>query len=315
MLDDISARLIDFHSHYYDSAWYPASQLPGPTQLTNAWPLLSTLEAQLAAMEQAGINAKVLTAPTAVLVPPGTQLPMAQIQRINDTFAQFVVRYPQQLLALATIDAFQGEAAAREVERAVSTLGMKGICIDCAQADRYLDAPEARPTLEIADALDLTVFVHPVSPMGLTRRLAYLGHTGTLMARGTENAASILALLRCGILDKLPHLKVVLPMIGAAIFLFAGMAEQEYQREAGWHGVAPYLARQRLYVDTMGFDPAMIRFAVDLLGAEHVLMGSDWPIMPIPSRQRVQETLTSAGLNAEQQMMIIGGNTERLLMH
>lgn len=314
-MPNISPRLIDFHSHYYDSAWYSASQPQGPTQLTNAWPLLSNLEAQLAAMELAGIDAKVLTAPTAVLVPPGAQLPMEQIQRINDTFAQFVVRYPQHLLALATIDAFQGEAAAREVERAVSTLGMTGICIDCAQADRYLDAPEARPTWEIAGSLGLTVFVHPVSPVGLTQRLAYLGHTGTLMARGTENAASILALLRCGILDKLPNLKIVLPMIGAAIFLFAGMAEQEYQREEGWHGVAPRVARQRLYVDTMGFDPAMIRFAVDLLGAEHVLLGSDWPIMPIAPRQRVQEALTSAGLNAEQQALIMSGNTERLLMH
>jgi predicted TIM-barrel fold metal-dependent hydrolase len=307
--------MIDFHSHYYDNAWYPSSQPQGPVQLANAWPLLSNLEAQLTTMEQADIDAKVLTAPTAVLVPPGAQLPMEQIQRINDTFAQFVVRYPQQLLALATIDAFQGEAAAREVERAVSTLGMAGICIDCAQTGRYLDAPEVRPTLEIANALGLTVFVHPVSPVGLTQRLAYLGHTGTLMARGTENAASLLALLHCGILDELPNLKIVLPMIGAAIFLFAGMAEQDYKREEGWHGSAPRVARQRLYVDIMGFDPAMIRFAVDLVGAEHVLMGSDWPIMPIAPRQRVLEVLTAAGLSVDQQVLIMGGNSERLLGH
>ena len=63
----------------------------------------------------------------------------------------------------------------------------------------------------------------------------------------------------------------------------------------------------------MGFDPAAIRFAVDLLGAEHVLMGSDWPIMPIATRRHVEETLAKAGLTDAQQAGVMGDNTLRLL--
>ena len=313
MTSTVNARYIDFHSHFYDQVWFPSSTTMGQGILARAWPLLTDIDAQLTAMDDAHIDAKVLSAPSALLAEPGKQLPAPMIERINDRFAKLVSIYPDRLLALATIDAFQGETAAHEVERTIQELGLGGICVDCAQGDHFLDAPEARPTLEAAAKLGVVVFVHPVSPIGLTERLSCLGHTGTLLARGTENAASLLALLRSGILDELPDLKVVLPMIGAAVFFFAGTAEQDYGREEGWRGASPRITRQRLYVDTMGFDPATIRFAVDLLGAEHVLVGSDWPIMPIATRQDVDEVLAKLNLTVQQRAAILCGNTARLL--
>lgn len=309
----MTPRLIDFHSHYYEAEWYSSTILQGPAPLSQAWPLLTNIEAQLAAMDEAAIDAKVLTAPTAAIAAPGQPLSASLIERINDRFAELVARYPERLLALATIDAFQGDAAAHEAVRAIQTLGLGGICVDCAQGDRYLDAPEARPTFEAAAELGMPVFVHPVSPAGFTERLARLGHIGVLLARGTENAASLLALLRSGILDDLPTLKVVLPMIGVSALFFAGMADQERGREEGWRGGLPSVTRQRLYIDTMGFDPAAIRFAVELLGAEHVLVGSDWPIMPITPRQRIAHVLATLQLTDEQTAAILGGNTQRLL--
>ncbi len=123
----------------------------------------------------------------------------------------------------------------------------------------------------------------------------------------------MLALIRGAIFDDLPELKVVLPMIGVAAFFFAGMADQEHGQQGGWRRTLPSAIRKRLYVDTMGFDPVAIRFAVDLLGPGHVLMGSDWPIMPIATRHHVEETLTKAGLTDEQQAAVMSGNTLRLL--
>lgn len=307
------AQVIDFHSHYYEASWSPSSTAQAPSALTQAWPLLTNLVVQLAEMEAAGIDAKVLSAPAAVLVAPGQPLPPDLMMRINDRFAELLAIYPERLFALATIDAFQGDVAAVEVERAIQTLGLHGICLDCAQGDRYLDEPEVRPTLVAAAALGVPVFVHPVSPVGLTARLGRLGHTGMLLARGTEDAASVLALLRSGIFDELPDVKIVLPAIGSAALIFAGIAAQDYQREEGWSGASPAITRQRLYVDTMGFDPATIRFALEILGEEHVLLGSDWPIMPITPRQRLEELFTSLNLTKTQRVALLGGNARRLL--
>lgn len=301
--------LIDFHSHYYEQAWSAFAEQQGPAALQRAWPLLTDIEGQLAAMEAAGITAKVLSAPSAALLPSGQAPSQDLIRHMNDRLASLVARFPDHLLGLATIDAFQGEEAAYEAERAVRSLGLGGLCIDCALGDRYLNAPEAHPIFVAAAKLDVPIFVHPVSPPGLTNRLAFLGHGGVLMARGTETAASLLALLRSGIFDELPTLKIVFPMIAAAVFLFAGMVDSENGHEGSTD------VRHQLYVDTMGFDPASIRFALDLVGAEHVLLGSDWPIMPIASRSQVEQLLTSLQLTDAQQTAILGGNTLRLLTH
>lgn len=306
-------RLIDFHSHYYDEGWLPLPTPQGSSRIARAWPLLTNIDAQLAAMDVAGIDAKVISAPASTIVSPVEQLPMILMERINDQIAELVARYPQRLLGLATIDAFQGKAAAREMVRAVKELHLSGICIDCSQGGHYLNAPKVRPVFEAASELNIAIFIHPVSPSGLTERLAQLGHTGTLLARGTENAASILTLLRSGILDKYPRLKVVLPMIGVAALIFAGLAEQDYTRDDGWKGSAPAIARQNLYIDTMGFDLPTLRFALDLLGPEHLLIGSDWPIMPITTRRRVDELLANLNLTETQKAAVLSGNAERLL--
>src|SRR6516165_2418293 len=94
----VNSRYIDFHSHFHDRSWFPSPPTPGPGVLARAWPLLTDIEAQLAAMDNAGINAKVLSAPAALLVEPGQSLPLTLMQRINDHFAELVSTYPERLL-------------------------------------------------------------------------------------------------------------------------------------------------------------------------------------------------------------------------
>lgn len=306
-------RLVDFHSHYYDPAWFPTETPPGfSAAFARARALLTDIDAQLAAMDAAGIDMKVLSAPLSTLAGPGAEPPVALSARINDRFADLVAEHPDRLLALAAIDPFGGDIAAREVERAIVALGLGGICLDCARGEQFLDAPECRAVLEAAASLGVPVFVHPVSPAGYTAHLAPHGQVGILMARGTEAAASVLSLVRNGTLDALPSLRVVIPMMAASILLFAGMLDHE-----GGRGEPPEpppsAAIKRLFVDTMGFDADTIRFAVATLGAGHLLVGSDWPITPIPTNATVNRALNAAGLSAEARDAVRGGNALRLL--
>jgi hypothetical protein len=67
----VNARYIDFHSHFYDLTWFSSPATIGQGILAHAWPLLTDIKAQLAAMDNAHIDAKVLSAPSAILVEPG----------------------------------------------------------------------------------------------------------------------------------------------------------------------------------------------------------------------------------------------------
>jgi predicted TIM-barrel fold metal-dependent hydrolase len=307
--------LIDFHSHYYDPAWMPAAVPRGVSAaMRKAWPLLTDIETQLAAMDAAGVDVKVMSAPLNALADAGTEPPIHLVPQINERYAALVAAHPGRLLALATIDAFGGDPAAREVERAITELDLHGVCLDCARGDRHLDAPEARPVLEVCAALGVPVFVHPASPPGYAERLSRLGQVGVLMARGTEGAASILALLRSNTFDTLPNLTVVIPMMSASVLLFAGLIDIEQRRDEG-PATAPRSAalQRQVFIDTMGFNPQTIRFAAQFVGADHVVVGSDWPILPIPAWQWIRSVLGETGLSEAECALIMSENARRLL--
>ena len=241
---------------------------------------------------------------------PVVDRPLAELPaRVNDELAAAVAAHPGRLAALATVDAFAGDAGAEEARRAVEQLGLPGIVVDAAQGELLLGDPQARPTLDYAAGAGVPVFAHPVNPPELAPRYARLGGPGVLLARGTESALSTLGLLADGVLAERPGLDLVLAGIGGAALLLAQFLDPA---ESGPD--APSAARARLHIDTMGFDPRAVAFAVDVLGPEHVLVGSDWPIMRREAgRERVARTLSAAGLGDTDAALVTGGNAVRLL--
>jgi predicted TIM-barrel fold metal-dependent hydrolase len=302
--------LIDFHGHWLPPAVVetaPSEHMP-PT-VRAVWPLLTDLGAQLRAAEAAGIDLKVLSAPYSALVPaahvPRDELP----RRTNEAMAAAVAEAPGRLAALATVDAFRGDEAAEETRHAIGELGLSGLILDASQGELLLSAPEARPTLTAAAELGVPVFAHPVNPPILPERYAVAQGLGVLVARAAESTLSTLHLLASGVLDELPGLRLVLAGMGAAALSLAAFLDVDGD------GQSPADARSRLFIDTMGFDPPTIRFAIDVVGAEQVLVGSDWPISDRNSdRKRVDRTLTAAGLDDRERDLVAAQNSTDLLI-
>jgi predicted TIM-barrel fold metal-dependent hydrolase len=107
-----------------------------------------------------------------------------------------------------------------------------------------------------------------------------------------------------------PKLQVVMTTLAMGGILLAG----GFGDGSGIRSDAPALTRRHVYVDTMGIHPAVVRCAIDLLGADHVLMGTDWPIVVEQSvPERLQKAFAHCGLTAAEQQMIASGNTLKLL--
>jgi len=236
-------------------------------------------------------------------VPPDT------IRATNDHLAELVARHPGRIHGLASVDAYDGETSAREAERAIRDLGLRGLFVDCARGERLIDADEARPTLEAAAALGVPVFVHPVAPQPLTRQMTPYGLIGTLFARGAVNSAALIALVEGGVLAQLPALRVVVTAhaIGGLAML-AGLSGQS-RLPAGTGEVL----RKHVFIDTTLLHPAVIRACVDLVGADHVLAGSDFPIAGAALRGPLVAAMQQAGLSQQEQTAIAAGNCLRLL--
>ncbi len=172
-----------------------------------------------------------------------------------------------------------------------------------------IDASQARPTLEVAAKLGVPVFVHPVAPQPLTRQMAPYGLIGTLFARGTVNSASLIAMAEGGVFTELPGLRVVVTAhaIGG-LAMAAGLSSQS-RLPSGTIDVM----RQHVFIDTSLFHPALIRASVDLLGADNVVAGSDFPIAGGPVRGPLTDAMQNAGLSDDEQDAIAAGNCLRLL--
>jgi aminocarboxymuconate-semialdehyde decarboxylase len=307
-------KIVDFHNHYMGPGWSLTNLANLPPAARPAWEVinrnLQSPDNLLASVDEAGLAARVINTPTAFIEDADGNVPAGTITRINDQMAATVAKNPGKLYGLATVNAFSGDDGARELTRAVKELGLRGVFVESAKGDLLLGGKESRPTLAAAASLGVPVFVHPLTDPPLHKRFSRIGRIGLRFARGTINSAALINMLEGGTFDELPKLQVVVTTLAmGGILLAGGFGDGSRIRSD-----APALARRHIYVDTMGIHPAVVRCAVDMLGADHVLMGTDWPIVVEKSvPERLQKALAHSGLGPAEQQMVAGGNALRLL--
>jgi aminocarboxymuconate-semialdehyde decarboxylase len=307
-------KVIDFHNHHVGPSLKSIAGTGAPAAATAYWERvnrnLSDPQALLASIDTAGIAGRVVNTPLEFLQSPEDDLPADRQRRINDQLAELVHRNPDRLFGLATVDAFSGETGAIELTRAVRELGLRGVFVASAKKHLLLDAPEARPTLQAAAALRVPVFVHPITDPQLGSRLSRYGVLGVTFSRGVTNALSLIALLESGRFEQLPDLRVVMTTLSIGGVLLAGASGDR----RGAQRDRQALLRRHVYIDTMGLQPTLIRSMVDVLGPEHILAGTDWPIFEEASvPQRLRAALSACGLGEAEQQMIASGNALKLL--
>ncbi|MFC0216978.1 putative TIM-barrel fold metal-dependent hydrolase [Pseudochelatococcus lubricantis] len=229
------------------------------------------------------------------------------IAGVNDWLAGLVAAHPGRLAALGVVDPFSGEAAAREAERALGTLGLAGLVIDSSRHGRFLADPAVRPTLEVANRYRAPVFVHPINAPQADLLIAGAGKAGNSLGRGLMNGVAFLSLLESDILDAFPDINFVFATLGLGAIVQASRGGR-YGREARDAGERP-----NIYFDTMGDDPAIVRILTSFFGVERVLAGTDWPILPALAQASLRDNLIRAGLDAHERQLVAGLNARRIL--
>ena len=313
MTNITTVNIIDFHSHHIPARFAVTAGQTAPANQRARWEALarklSDEELLLKDIRAGDIGARVVSIPAQLIADADGRVPHAAIVAINDELAGLVARHPGRIHGLASVDAYDGDRSGREAERAIRELGLRGLFVDCARGDLMIDAPQARPTLEVAAKLGVPVFVHPVAPQPLTRQMAPYGLIGTLFARGTANSASLIALVEGDVFSQLPGLRVVVTALALGGLAMAAALSSQSLLPSGTIDVM----RKHVFIDTMWAHPALVRASVDLLGADNVMAGSDWPIVDGPIRGALTAAMQHAELLDEEQSAIAAGNCLRLL--
>lgn len=305
--------IVDFHTHFVPPPWELTTTVNRSGAQKAQWEKinkkLSDKAALLEDIETGDIAARVVNIPTSLIADSEGNVPRDTYRAINDNLAEIVHSSAGKLYGLASINAFDGDAAAHEVTRAINQLKLHGLFVECAKDDLLLDCSQARPALTEAARLGVPVFIHPIDWPPLAARMARYGRLAGLFARGTINAASLIALMEGRVFDELPELRVVV----TALSIGGLMLEDNFGQLASNTNVHECL-RRNVFIDTLGIHPTTIRASVDLVGPENVVAGSDWPILNDgPLAERVAQSFRSAGLSDSEQQLLAGANARRLL--
>jgi aminocarboxymuconate-semialdehyde decarboxylase len=304
--------IVDFHSHFVGTSLTAQAEKGTPPAMRDFWlgvnNRLTVRDELLAAVARDGVSTRVLHMSCEFVREAEGTPTLDTIQRINGAMADVVDSAPDKLLGFATVDAYAGEPSARELERAVTQLGLRGVFMESERDGLLPDAPQVRPTLAAAAALGVPVFLHPVPQPAMRAQFAGTRTAAERFTRATINSAAIIAMMEAGIFEALPGLKVVITALGLGGLMVAECFNQGAR-------LGKHLADQRqVYVDTTGMHPAMLRTAVDLLGAQRLVLGTDWPVVSFPDlRGKLGDMLAGAGVHGADAQAIAGGNARKLL--
>jgi aminocarboxymuconate-semialdehyde decarboxylase len=272
------------------------------------------LETRLAEMERTRVDMGVLT-----LTTPGVHVEerargihLAQI--VNDSFAAVQKQYPHKFCPLATLPLQDPPAAVDELERAVTKLGLRGAMLFANVNGRPIHHQEYWPLYETAARLDVPLMIHPTSPPGVEAYQEY--RTTALVGFLVDTTLSITLLMFEGVLEKFPTIKFVLGHLGGTLPYIAERIDRGYEAYPEVRTHIPqkpsFYFKRNCYYDTVAFEPKALQFAIDFAGADHLVLGSDYPHQ-IGNMDKAVKVIEELPITGAMRQAVLGGNAARLL--
>ena len=231
----------------------------------------------------------------------------------NDALARRVRDHPRHVAGMGIVPLPDPHLAAQEAEYIVRDLGLPAIEVGTNVNGTYLGDEKLLPFWERVAALDIFVFVHPVSGIGGPMMRQY--ELWNLFGNPSETGLTTASLIFGGVLERFPSLKICMAHGGGVLPYIIGRLDRGYQvRPAAKESKItrpPSTYLRQLYFDTITHSAEALRYLVQVVGADHVLLGSDYPFDM--GYERPRDLVDRLGLSADQSNAILGATAAQLL--
>jgi aminocarboxymuconate-semialdehyde decarboxylase len=243
-------------------------------------------------------------------VPDEVAVPATRM--VNDGIAGYLAGRPDRFLALGSVPLAAGAEAVKELERCMQALGFKGVQILTNVAGKELSDPSLAPFWKRAEELGAIVLLHPNGFTEAQRLTRF--YFNNVIGNPFETTLALHYLIFDGVLERHPELKIVAVHGGGYLAAYSGRIDHAWGARADARGALPqpptsYL--KKVFVDSVVFTPHQLRALVEVFGADHVLMGTDYPYDM--AEYDPVEHVVSAGLDPSAAAAIAGLNAKRLL--
>jgi aminocarboxymuconate-semialdehyde decarboxylase len=268
---------------------------------------------RLIEMEAMGLDWQLVSpAPNQCYVSLPAEVGAKAIAMVNDGVAAWVAREPRRFAGLGTAPLQDARTAVAELERCMGRLGLKGVEILSNVAGREISDPALEPFWATAEALGALVMIHPA---GFTeaRRLSR-HYFNNVIGNPFDTTLALHHLIFDGVLERYPRLKVLASHGGGYLGGYSGRIDHAWGARSDSRGSLPRPPTsyfRNIWVDTIVFTPHQLRHLIEVFGADHVLLGTDFPF-DMAEMDPIGH-ITGAGLDPKTVELVCGGNAARLL--
>jgi aminocarboxymuconate-semialdehyde decarboxylase len=331
-----SAGPIDVHAHYFPERFIAAiNDQGGPPGVSfdlskadapvfiiggNRIPIDTTywdLEKRVRRMDAQGVtlHALSLTTPFVYWATPERGAELARL--VNDSMVEAHTAYPDRFVGCATLPIQAPDLAVKELERLAGTRAIRGAYMPSSFAGKELSDPSLDPIYAKCEVLNLPILLHPdqaaAAAAGGGNRLQRF-YLSNLLGNPFDTTIAVANLVFGGVMDRFPRLNFVLPHAGGAVPYLAGRMQhgQAVRPEVQGRAQRPMMEYlRRFHYDTITHSPELLRFLIDLVGIDRVMLGSDYCFdMGYDRPREIIETLKLSRADRER---IYTGNAARLL--
>ncbi|RYY22350.1 MAG: amidohydrolase [Sphingobacteriaceae bacterium] len=273
---------------------------------------------RLGLMDEIGVDVQVLSLTSPSLHNLGIESINLAIQT-NDYVSEIVKKTPDRFQGFAALPMFAPKEAAKELERSVKNLGLKGAMLCGRTREKNLDHKNFWEVFACAEALGVPLFIHPQIPQKAVRDIYYSGFDElTDLAFSTfglgwhyEAGIQFVRLVLAGVFDHFPKLQIILGHWGEVILFYT-------ERLASLNRAAklgrPFIdyVRQNLYVTASGmFSHAYMQRSIEIIGMDRILFSADYPYQYRPGRD-ARNFLEATELSQRDKEKFAFANWERL---
>ncbi len=274
---------------------------------------------RIAAMDDTGLDLSVVSMTTPGLQNLDPRDAVALQSVCNDRLADAIGRHADRLQGFAALATPEPDAAAAELERAVTKLGFNGAMLYGRTRDRNLDHRDFWPIFEAAEALNAPLYLHPQPPPAAVRAAYYSGLgdpvDAALATHGFgwhyDAGLQLLRLILGGVLDRFPGLQLILGHWGEVMLFYLDRIDRLTGIADLARPVSEYV-QSNVFVTPGGvFSQRYLQWSLDVVGADRLLFASDYPYVMV-SDGGSRRFLEEADVNATDREKIASGNWERL---
>jgi aminocarboxymuconate-semialdehyde decarboxylase len=322
---------LDLHTHFYTDKYFQTIRdLPsefsfsksstGQTIITyrgarffGVTPAMTDVAKRIEDMDRVGIDVEVVSLSTPNVFFTTAEHQSSVARMINDSYAELIAAHPKRFKGFASIPMDAPDAALKELHRAIDELKLNGVILLSNIGGQPLTSPQYRQFFAEANRMQLCIFLHPMLPANADSFREYV--LGPIIGFPFDTSLAVARMCYDGMFEDFPDIRWIIGHLGGAVPYLMERMDNGFRDFADCRvkiDRLPSTYLKRLYYDTVSFSPYTLSMVRNMVGSDHMVMGSDYPHL-LGSIERAVSSIDDLSIEEEEKHQIFSGTALRIL--